>query len=200
MGQPVYTNYFLGDSFTYGVGSSVSTLNWVERLCKRRNWEFLNIAVGGETITPGATGAWHSFNLSSVPVKNRYSQRLISAWGINDSNSGAFSGGATTQNAFITAYTNYFNRTITNGWSYGDLLVVSQYGLHSSSLASHPNYDNFTSALETLCASLGVKYINCKSYMASNGGDSLFVVGGPNDQHPNDTGYQIITDYIDTNI
>lgn len=186
---PVYTTDFFGDSFTFGQGATVQDSCWANMVWTTKSWEGQNDGVPGQSVTaPGA------FSLSSLSLKGRYNKGLVLSWGINDANSTTHPG--TTVSTFTAACNAVFNQCISNGYAYSEITVISQYLLYSAYQSNFPNYDAMAAALENLCLSLGVKYINCKAYMSAHGGDALFVVGGANDGHPNNTGYKVIRDYV----
>lgn len=196
----IYTTYFYGDSFTLGVGATTYANRWASLVTANKIWESdinTNLGNAGQSISPDGIGG-NNFNLANLVLKGRYNKRLVVSWGINDCNTAIFPTG--TVNDFITAYTNFFTQCTTNGWGRSEIIVISQYLIASWGMAGHPNYDAYASALETLCTSLGIQWINCKAYMSANGGDALFIVGGGNDGHPNDTGNAVIATYIQSQI
>ncbi len=191
--KPVYTTYFLGDSYTFGQGATTQDSCWANMVWQTKSLEGQNNGQDGYAITQGSSAPCASFDLSTIPLKGRYNKGIVSSWGINDANITCFP--SHTVSTFTTAYNNFFNQCVTNGYGYSELKVVS-YLLPTFATIDTALYYNSVSAMKTLCSSLGVQYIDCKAYMKSHGGDALFHNGGGDNGHPTNAGYKVIRDYV----
>lgn len=189
----VVANYFFGDSFTLGYGSTSDNLCWVTPTSLYLGWNKYNGGVGGQTVTQGTD---NPVSTSVIPTKTSSMKKLFMSWGINDSWK-TVGGNPISTATYKSDYQSFINAAISKGWSTSNMFMVTGY---LTKTGAYPNYDNFRTAAAEVAVANSIAYADCYTYMSNNGGQSLLWTSGAYDGHPNDAGYAVITTYLQSQL
>lgn len=197
--------FFYGDSITVGVGASPSTNRWSTLLSVSKNWEEFNLGQSGtplENQSPIVANNLIAIYLDRMPFKSGGDKYIFISHGVNDC-------GFNTTNYNTTNFSTELQTIITEllnrNWSASDIVInlgtyVNTAGwatyvpTYTPTPADNARYQSFITAAQTVANTNGCTYINNFVNMQNNGGDSLVGDG----LHPNNAGYLVIKNYIDT--
>lgn len=185
IGYPLKTAYGLGDSLMFGFNASVQDFSYFNRLCQNKHYDWVNAGLSGQKISAGS--GQPSYNVSNTPTKTTFDNKLIVAWGLNDTYDIYYSG-TILLSAVATGFQNFLNDAFAKGWSASDILLITDYQIQDNAYYTVTEYQTVTTEMKNTATSNGVSYLqitNAPAYTTSDG------------VHPaNDAQYKIIADYI----
>ena len=171
----------IGDSITYGFGSSDNAHRWTTLYCVANGYTEINMGVSGRGMTRGIS-PWHTVYLTDTPTKTDDDRYLIFALGINDLSQPL--------NTFISYFTDSINEAIARGWDKRKIAIVNVY---YNTVNDQALSDTYNAGILSFANSQGIKHIDVWTAMVNGGGSTLLT----NDNiHPNDTGYQVIANKV----
>lgn len=194
---------FLGDSITVGVGGSP---RWTTILCNSRGWTETNAGISGSHIIKDSNHnslpSWQD-NFSSIPIKTENHRYLIISLGVNDV---GLNYTIWSSSLFNTHYRLLISNAYSKGWTKDRIICVNIYYVNSpivwsaynsygiDSLADEIRYQDFRSKITNMndVATVLDPYQYFKDTIGNSGlSDNL---------HPNTVGYQVIGDFMITNL
>ncbi len=199
-GPSVKTAVFIGDSIAYGYGASIQANRWTTLLCVALNWSEQNAAVLGEALQNGESCSGHPvFDQSTIPTKTTTNSALFIALGMNDV---GINNGTMTPGSFQSTLSSVCDFAVnTKGWKYSQIVLVTPtfaknyYYFGSCGTvwddARLQAYVNAVLAVATAKGCVSGNVYDVMSKSASPG--SLLTDDGI---HPNDSGYQLIAQYL----
>lgn len=195
------TTVFIGNSITFGVYVSTPPLRWTSLFCAARGATEDNDGVSGMVMQNGGGCGLADFNPSTIPTYSSGTHAaLIIALGINDC---GYNNGTYTPAAFKTRYTTSITTAIsTKGWPANRIILLSLYkpidftnyvgGCSVSVAADFTRAADYNTKISEVASENGCWYVDV--WTAMNGLSSGFFM--PDKLHPNDSGHQVIADFL----
>lgn len=196
------TTVFIGNSITAGVYvTDPPNLRWTSLFSVARGTTQDNDGISGQVMQAGGGCGFFDFNPSAIPTYNSGTHAaLIIGLGLNDC---GYNNGTYTPTAFKTAYTTAITTALTTkGWPPDRVILLSLYkpidftnyvsSCGVSVAADFTRAADYNTKISEVASENGCWYADV--WTAMNGLTTGFFM--PDKLHPNDSGHQVIADFL----
>lgn len=171
--------WFYGDSITEGYsGTTFNIDGFVAKVAELAGLLTYNMGISDTSVYAGGVATANLNDVYQFALQGDKRDIVVFSYGTNDANT----------QGFIDNYTTILQAYITAGFTKSKLIVCSP----PYQVSNVVKYSTMIPAIQAMCTSLGITFIDINAHTLANGGAALSADG----THPNDAGHLVIANKI----